>query len=278
MPEPSFFSSIINNYLPEPQSSLLNGILFGLPIPKSSPIYEEFKKLGLLHIVVLSGMNITILAGFISILTVNLGKKISVLLVILSVIIFIGFVHPQAPSVRAGIMGILTFVAIYLGRKTVGLYSLILSAIFIAIVWPQWFSSISLYLSYAATLGMLLFASFSTNVNNKSQSHGILNSILSFISMDIRTSISAQIFTTPLILIYFKQISIIAPLSNLFISFVIPPLMLFGFLTAILGKIHFLLGLPFAYASYGLTTYILLVTEFLSKIPFIFFDFSAKAV
>lgn len=264
MPDPSLFTSVANSYFPEPQASLLNGILFGIPISKTNIIYKQLQQLGLLHIVVLSGLNITILAGFISMFTAKFSKHLSILIVILSIIFFIVFVRPQAPIVRAGFMGVLTFVAIYAGRRTLGLYSLLLSAIFIAVVWPEWLTNVSFYLSYAATLGILLFS------GNMSEG----NKIVSFVTADLRTSIAAQIFTTPIIFIYFKQLSLIAPLSNLLISFVIPPLMMFGFLTVILGKIHFLAGLPFAYISYGLLSYVTFITENLSQLPFIFFSFN----
>lgn len=258
MPNPSIFTSIINSYLPEPHASLLNGIIFGINLKTTKDFYEQLKIVGLLHIVVLSGINITILTAVISSMTTIFSKPISILLTILSVILFVLFVGPQAPIVRAGIMGILTFVAIIYGRRTYALYSLFLSIIVVAIFWPKWLTSVSLYLSYGATLGIILFG----QTTNKNQ-----------IIKDLRISLAAQVFTTPIIFIFFKQISIISPLSNLLVAGIIPPLMIFGFATAILGKIHYLLGLLPAYVCYGLLSYMIFVIEFLSKLPFAYFSF-----
>lgn len=258
MPNPSIFTSIINSYLPEPHASLLNGIIFGINLKTTKDFYEQLKIVGLLHIVVLSGINITILTAVISSMTTIFSKPISILLTILSVIFFVLFVGPQAPIVRAGIMGILTFVAIIYGRRTYALYSLFLSIIVVAIFWPKWLTSVSLYLSYGATLGIILFG----QTTNKNQ-----------IIKDLRISLAAQVFTTPIIFIFFKQISIISPLSNLLVAGIIPPLMIFGFATAILGKIHYLLGLLPAYVCYGLLSYMIFVIEFLSKLPFAYFSF-----
>src|SRR3989338_7261226 len=112
MPTPSIFTSVINSYLPEPHASLLNGILFGVSLKASNSFYHQLKITGLLHIVVLSGMNITLLSAITAQITSYFGKWVSTLLTILIVIIFIIFVGPKAPIIRAGIMGILTLVSI----------------------------------------------------------------------------------------------------------------------------------------------------------------------
>ncbi|MFH0979760.1 MAG: ComEC/Rec2 family competence protein [Candidatus Roizmanbacteria bacterium] len=255
---PSFFTSVINNYLHEPQASLLNGIIFGVNLKTTKIFYQQLKIVGLLHIVVLSGMNITILAVIIGSLTSFFGKQTSILITILTIILFILFVGPQAPIVRAGFMGLLTLVAILTGRKNLVLYSLFLSIIFIAIVFPRWLTTISLFLSYGATLGIIFFG----QTTSKNQ-----------LWKELKVSLAAQLFTTPIIFVYFKQISLIAPLSNVLVAPIIPPLMIFGFLTAILGKINYFLGIIPAYICYGLLTYMVWIIEMLSKIPLVFIQF-----
>lgn len=254
---PSIFTSVINNYLPEPHASLLNGIIFGINLKTTKEFYQQLKIVGLLHIVVLSGINITMLAGIITNVTIFFGKRLSTLITILSLILFIIFVGPQAPVVRAGIMGILTLVAILFGKRNLVFYSMFLSILFIAIFFPNWLTSVSLYLSYGATVGIILFG------QTKSKN---------FIVRDLKTSLAAQIFTTPIIFLYFKQISLIAPFSNLLIAPIIAPLMVFGFLTAILGKISYLLGYIPAQICYGLLTYCIFVINLLAKLPFVYFS------
>jgi len=268
MPSPIIFTSIINSYLPEPHAALLNGILFGIDLKTSKEFYIELKMVGLLHLVVLSGINITILASIISTFTVFLGKRISILITILMIILFILFVGVKAPIIRAGIMGILTLVAIISGRKTLALYSLFLSGLITLIIKPQWLSSLSFHLSYAATLGIILFGSV-----KHTKSKNPADKISGVIWKEIKPSLAAQLFTVPIIFLAFKQISLIAPVSNLLVAPLMPPLMIFGFLTAILGKIHYLLGLIPSYICYGLLTYVIFIIKTLAKIPYIFFSF-----
>lgn len=268
MPNPSIFTSIINSYLPEPHASLLNGIIFGVNLKTTKVFYEQLKVVGLLHLVVLSGINITMLSAIVTSITSFLGKFISILLTGLIIILFIVFVGPQAPIIRAGFMGILTLVAILYGRKNIALYSLGLSVLFTAVFWPKWLTTVSFQLSYGATLGIILFG----RVEEK-KSKNWFTKLRTDIWKDIKLSLSAQLFTAPIIFFYFKQISLIAPLSNLLVSFLIPPLMVMGFLTAILGKINFWLGIIPAYVCYGLLTYMVFIIETLSKLPFSYFKF-----
>ncbi|MEK7109609.1 MAG: ComEC/Rec2 family competence protein [Patescibacteria group bacterium] len=258
MLSPSIFTSVINSYLPEPHASLLNGIIFGVNLKTTNEFYQQLKAVGLLHLVVLSGINITLLSAMISSSTKFLSKQLSTLITILTIILFVIFVGPQAPIIRAAFMGVLTHVAILTGRKNYTLYALFLSLIFILIFWPDWLKTVSLQLSYGATLGIILFGQGKNN---------------NWIIKNLRLTMAAQVFTVPIIFLYFKQISLISPLANLLVAETIPPLMVFGFLTAILGKISYFLGYIPSLISYGILSYLVWIIETLAKIPYIFLQF-----
>ena len=259
MINPSIFTSVINSYLPEPHASLLNGIIFGVNLKTTKEFYQQLKIVGLLHLVVLSGINITLLSSMISSSTKFLSKQLSTLITILAIISFVIFVGPKAPIVRAGFMGLLTHVAIITGRKNYTLYVLFLSLIFILIFWPDWLKMISLQLSYGATLGIILFGQSQSNNN--------------YVLKNLRLTLAAQVFTVPIIFFYFKQVSLISPLANLLVAETIPALMVFGFLTAILGKISYFLGYLPSLISYGILSYLVWVIETLAKLPFVFIQF-----
>jgi len=256
---PSIFTSVIDSYLPEPHASLLNGIIFGVNLRTTKEFYQQLKVVGLLHLVVLSGINITLLSAMISNVTKFLSKLVSTLITILIIILFVIFVGPQAPIIRAAFMGVLTHVAIITGRKNYTLYALFLSLLFILIFWPDWLKTISLQLSYGATLGLILFGQSQPNDN--------------FIIKNLRLTLAAQVFTVPIIFFYFKQVSLISPLANLLVAETITPLMVFGFLTAFLGKISYFLGYIPSLISYGILSYLVWVIETLAKLSFTFVQF-----
>ncbi len=253
-----FFTSVLNNYLTEPQASLLNGIIFGHSLQTSKVFYNEIKIVGLLHLVVLSGTNITILTSILADFLSFFSKRISTLITILAIILFVLFVGMEAPIIRAAFMSICTLVAIIYGKKDYSWLGLVLSLVFIYIFFRDWLGTISLQLSYAATVGILLVGQ--TTSKNR-------------LWRQLKISLAAQAFTTPIIFMYFHQVSLISPVSNLLMSELVAPLMIFGFLAAILGKISYFLGLFPAYICQGLLTYMVWIIETLSKIPFAFYQF-----
>ena len=262
------FANISNQYLHEPYASLLNGIIFGIK-PKASPeLYYKLKATGLLHIAVLSGMNLSLLSAVVSQFTLFLGKKISSLISILTIILFVEFVGPQAPIVRAAIMAILTHVAYVYGKQKSTLYLLFLSGLLSIIFKPTWIKSLSFQLSYLATLGLILFAK-----RKIKRATSKFEKIKNTFQEEFITSIAAQVFTAPLIFLRFKQISLVSPFTNALVSPLIAPLMIFGLLTSILGKINYFLGLPFAFLSFGILKYLTSVIDLFSKIPFAFVQF-----
>lgn len=267
---PDYFASVINGYLPEPQASLLNGILFGINLKTSKEFYLELQKVGLVHMVVLSGTNIAILALIIDSLLSGFSKNTRLLITSFLVIIFVIFVSPQAPIVRAALLYIITAVSFIYGFHTFSVYILLLTCTLSLIVYPAWLTSISFQLSYAATLGLILFA----RRKKTSATDSNIKKFIQWVKEDLHISLAAQVFTVPIIFIYFKQISLISPIANLLTAWIIPPLMIFGFMTAILGKLNYFLGLPSSYICYGMLTYMIWIIHQLSSLPFIFIDFS----
>lgn len=271
MPDTHIFTDVLNHYFPEPHASLMNGILFGEDLETTTLFKDQLKIVGLIHLVVLSGSNITLLSSIISSLTIGMGKKISLIISILGVIFFVWFVGAEPPIVRAACMAVLASIALIFGRQYLILYGLILSIIFIAIFWPHWLTGISFQLSYAATIGLLLFGRRKQEAGikpKKEHNPGMVSQLKEYIAEELRISLAAQAFTVPIIFFYFKQISFISPVANIAVAWSIAPLMIFGFITALLGRIHISLGYIPSYICYILLECMVWVVEILSRIPY----------
>lgn len=267
----NIFTNVINSYFYEPHSSLLNGIIFGKTIKNSSDLYRQLKMTGLLHIVVASGTNLTIFTGIVANFTQFFSKRMAILINIIFIIFYIYLVGIQAPIIRAGFMSILTFVALLIGRKTYVLYLLFISllpVISLHFFYPKQITVLSTLLSYGATLGLIIFGR-TKNFQPKNHWEKIKIGLLK----ELKPTLAAQIFTAPIIFFYFKQISIISPLTNILVAPFIPPLMLSGFLTAIFGKIHYFFGLPFSFICQMILDYMLFIINFFSQIPYGFIQF-----
>lgn len=250
-------AAVISSYLPEPHASLLNGIIFGIPFKSAPVFYQQLKTVGLLHLVVLSGSNIAILGSITAACTRFLPKRLSLLACITVIVLFTLFVGPQPPIVRAAIMGVLGLTATLFGKKASALISLLVCVLIVAFIKEKWLESLSFQLSVGATLGIVIFASGARGIRG-----------------ELRTSLAAQAFTAPLIFLAFREISLISPLSTLLVSFLVPPLMIFGFLTAVLGLVHHSLGVIPGLICFSLLQYMVITVRILSQIPFIYFRFS----
>jgi competence protein ComEC len=128
----------------------------------------------------------------------------------------------------------------------------------------KYIESISFQLSFAATFGIIIFSQSDSKLESTR-----LKRFLSFLLVEFRTALSAQAFTVPIIFWYFREISLIAPISNILISFTIAPIMLLGGMTIVLGLIDSNLGYIFSFLLQLPLQYMVFIVETLSKMPFI---------
>lgn len=256
-----YLTGLINSYLPEPHASLLNGMVLGRELFVTDAFYEKLKIVGLIHIVVLSGSNISMLSAIIMNLIVkHFGYRLSTFLTIICISLFVWFVGAEPPAVRAAIMSILSLIALLFGRKTLALYTLVLSSVLMVLVHYEWLTSISFQLSVAATLGIILFGNVAGEQNN--------NPLWNYFYDELRISVAAQVFTLPIIFWYFRTISLVAPLANILISWLVAPIMILGLIILAVGSVWWYGGFILSWLAYGMIQIIIYVVEILSSIPF----------
>lgn len=266
-----FVTRLINSYFPEPHASLVNGIILGRPLFVTEEFYNQLKTVGLIHIVVLSGMNITMLSAIVmNTIVTFVGRKLSSIVTIFIIIIFISFVGAEAPVVRAGVMGILAIFGLMLGRKTITIWLLFLSGFLMILINHAWLTSVSFQLSFSATLGIILFGKIEEPVEKKGQKteSKYIKVLLNYFKEELRISLAAQIFTLPIIFWYFRQISFISPIANILVAWTIAPIMILGIITIAIGSINWHAGFIFSWTVYPLTSFLVKTVEILSKIPF----------
>ncbi len=275
---------IINSYLPEPHASLLNGMVLGKQLFVTKTFYEQLKIVGLIHIVVLSGSNISMLSAIILNLIVKwVGQRAATIITVICITFFIWSVGAEPPVVRAGIMGMLSLIALMFGRKSMALYTLFVSSVIMVIINPEWLSSISFQLSVSATLGIILFGKVDSVIlsNAKDPDKDIPDRFFSsgrwirmtrifksYIHEEFRISIAAQVFTLPVIFWYFRTLSLVAPLANVMISWLVAPIMVIGIVILVIGNISWHAGFVLSWLAYGMIQIIIWVVELLATIPY----------
>ena len=101
----------ISATIPEPDSSLLGGLLFGAKRSLGAEWLDQFRKAGIIHIVVLSGYNITIVANSVTSFFSFLPRVVGSAFGAVSIILFAIMTGGSATVVRSSIMALLVVLA-----------------------------------------------------------------------------------------------------------------------------------------------------------------------
>ena len=266
------FRKSINFGLPEPQASLAKAIVIGDKKGISDNLREQFSRAGISHIMAISGMHITILSVIIMWIFFSIGcsRKYAFLLSVLFLILYILLIGVPASAVRAGIMGFLVMFSLYLGRLNSLNRSLIFTAVILLLINPKLLrDDIGFQLSFLAVFGIsYLFP----KLNKWSDKIGVTG--YKKIKNMFFITISAQIFTFPILMINFSQISLISPITNLLVIWTLPLLIISIIIAVILSFIFPFLSIILFAPSYLILLYIMKISELLIKIPFSYLNFN----
>ena len=102
--------------VPDPEASLLQGILLGIRSGIPNDLYEDYNTTGTSHIIVISGSNITFIATLFALAFSRLlGPRRAYWLIIAGITLYVLLVGADAAVVRAGLMDGLFVTAIALG-------------------------------------------------------------------------------------------------------------------------------------------------------------------
>lgn len=187
-----------------------------------------------------------------------------------------------SPSVvRASIMSILFLASKIVYRKNDIWTSLSLSLLILLIYNPFLIKSISLQFTYIATIGIVLLQKnilcFLKNIRIKDSKYPlrkrkitnvkiekILNSIYEILSV----SFSAQITILPISVISFNTFSLTFFITNFFISFIVPPIIILGLILIIIIILGFKQIYLINLALKTLINILIKISEIGSKLPF----------
>ena len=256
------FLKNIESIVKEPESSLLSGLLLGVKSSLGEDLKQSFINTGLVHIIVLSGYNVTIIAEAIMRSLYFLPFAAATGLGIFSIILFALMAGGGSTIVRASIMAIIALVA----RKTGNQYSIVRAlaiAGFLMVLQNPYilYFDLSFQLSFIATLGLIYMAPIFENIFKFLPTKFGLREIAG-------ATIGTQLFVLPFILYKMGTLSIIAPISNILVLPMIPMTMFFGFLTGLLAFMSRFLALPFGFITQKLLSLEIFLVEFFSDLQF----------
>jgi len=252
--------SRISDIFPTRESIFLWGILFWARENIPAELKEDFNNSWLTHFIAVSGFNITLCIIFISYLFWFLPVYIRSLLVILSIVAFSFFVWLGAPVVRAAIMGILWYIFLQSWNTTNTMTVIVFTAALMSIISPLSLNyDVSLHLSFLAVIGIVYTQEIFTKIFSWIPSTFAIREAFVL-------TLSALSFSLPVMMFQFGQISLLAPLANIAVTWTIPLAMLWWTLTLIIDFISPVLWELIWYLTWILLRYDIAMVELFGNI------------
>jgi len=255
------FLEKMNAVIPEPESLLMGGLILGEKSSFNQALRQSFVNTGTIHIVALSGYNVTIVAEWIIKIFSFLPRNLGIGIGIFAILLFVLMTGGSSTAIRAGIMAFLVLFARATGRNYDVARALVLAGIVMILINPFVLAfDVSFQLSFIATIAVIFFTP-------KVEKYFMwikwkwLRDIVAVTS-------AAYIFVLPFILYKMGNLSLVAFPANVLILPLIPFTMMLGFITGIFGLIWHVFAVPFGYISYFLLHYELSVVSFFSQVPF----------
>ncbi len=253
--------SFLNNLkkvLGEPHASLAGGLVVGEKSALGQELLDDFRHAGLIHIVVLSGFNITIIADGLMRLLTFFPQTIRVGIGAIGMILFSFLVGGGATVIRSTIMALIMLLSKVVGKKYIAIQGLFIAGVVMGIYEPKTILyDASFHLSFLATLAMILLAPLIekklTFLTERFEFRGIISS-----------SIATQIFVSPYLIYLMGSISLWGLVTNIFVLPMIPLTMLFVFLSGITGWISHWISFILSIPAYILLSYELFVVRLFS--------------
>lgn len=246
----------IDLLLPEYQAKLLSGILLGVKTDLPPELKIALRDTSTIHIAVVSGQNLTLLAGFFLSMAVFLKRRVAIILSLVAIVFYTLLTGAEVPVLRAAFMATLAYLAQIFGREKDGVWILVITAGVMLWINPYWISEISFQLSFLATLGVVVVSPL---ILDK------LKSLPNLISQDLSISLSAQIMVTPIIVSNFHQFSILGLITNVMVLWTVPFIMIIGALMVVFSYIFVPLAVIFALLTNIFLVYFIYIVEFFSS-------------
>jgi competence protein ComEC len=142
------------------RDSLLVSLLLGEREAEIDGFYESFQRVGLAHILAISGFHLAVLAGFVVLLTrlAGLSRRTQGAIVIAIVLLYLLLVEVRMPVLRAGVMTIAASLGLIFGRRLQVSGLVALSAIALLAWRPDELFNPGFQLTYGTVLGLIHLA------------------------------------------------------------------------------------------------------------------------
>ncbi len=230
-------------------------------------VYKSMMKTGTVHILVVSGFNVAIVAVLADMILkiLRLKRRLRIVLIIAVLLVYCFITGASNPVVRATVMATVFLTALFIKREADIYNSLGLAAIFILLINPRQLFDIGFQLSFVSVLAIVFLYPL---MKERLYLDKINFKPVRIIMEGFLVSLAAWLGTTGLIFYYFRSISPVAMLANIFIVPLASFITLNGFALAVLGSLNPYLARCFVPASELAVAILLGLNAAFLKIPY----------
>lgn len=249
-------------YITFPVDGIVAGMLVGFQGALPEYLSDIFRRTGTLHTLVLSGYNITVLAGFIGLLLRRVSFKIKTLSIFIGIVGLVLISGAGVAAVRAGIMGSIALLA----GATLNTYNvfraLLLSFLFFFFMNPiTMFVDPGFHLSFLATFFIIallpLLKEYCRFIPEWKRVQGRETILL---------AVGLPLFILPYLMYFSGLFPFVSPLANIVMVPIIPLLMMGGLVTLVVSPVPFLAGIVGGVTSF-IGTIVISILSFFSSFP-----------
>lgn len=255
------FQDGLADALPEPHASLASGLITGGKQGLGAALLDAFVISGLVHIVVLSGYNVMIVAEAVLRALSFLSRRTAAIAAAAVIGMFVLVAGAGAASVRAGLMAGLALTARATGRTYAVLRALAAAAAVMLMINPLLLAfDPGFQLSFLATLGLILGAPR-------------IAARLKFVRSEfwrelLASTLAAQLSVLPLLLYQTGMLALVSVPANLLVLPTVPAAMLAGTVAGVAGFIVPVAAPVVALPALLLLSYIVTIAEASAALPF----------
>lgn len=199
--------------------ALAAGILIGDTSGLSSGIKSDFTATGISHILAVSGTQTSLITQYLLLLfaALRLPRRPRAVITMAAVAAFMAVTGFSPSVMRAGIMSLLFLAGMMIGREPDALNSLGFSVLVLCAANPFAAADTGLLLSFTATLGMITFSSrlHARLLPQVRRLPAPVARVTAPLAEVLCQTVGASVFTYPVIVLAFRQLSTVALLSNL---------------------------------------------------------------
>jgi len=265
----------LKKVLPDPEAGLASGLVFGGKESLPESFTQNLQKTGLTHIVALSGYNVTIIFQIIGIiLVVRIGRKRSFFISLILLAVFVLMTGAASSVLRASVFIVLVQAARLIGRKPDRMNVLLFTAVVMLLFNPfMLVYDMSFQLSFLAFIGLLYFAPWVEYLFFRK-----FKKIPEIIKLTLVQTLSAQLAVLPLLVASFGLVSVVAPLTNVLVLWIIPLAMGLSFLTSVSSLIYLPIAKLAVVVTWPVLFFIKTVVNLFASLPFASFAISKISI